>query len=104
MLSFCLATPPIVVASCSAFIAAQLLDISVLDRLRNGSWWRVPVVASACSATLDTAIFWTIAFAGVRLPWMSWAIGDLAVKLCIGVFLLGPFRALLWRSKPAPHS
>lgn len=45
-------------------------------------------------------IFWSIAFAGTGLPWISWAAGDLAVKLGMGVFLLGPFRALLWRSAP----
>ncbi|QBG89552.1 VUT family protein [Xanthomonas oryzae] len=100
LLSFWLATPRIAAASCSAFIAAQLLDISVFDRLRSGRWWRAPIVATTCSASLDTTIFWSIAFAGAGLPWISWAAGDLAVKLGMGVFLLGRFRALLWRSAP----
>jgi uncharacterized PurR-regulated membrane protein YhhQ (DUF165 family) len=34
------------------------------------------------------------------LPWVSWAAGDLAVKLAIGVCLLAPFRALLWKMAP----
>ncbi len=96
-LSVWLATPRIAAASCLAFIAAQLLDITVFDRLRRGHWWRAPMVATTCSATLDTTIFWSIAFAGSALPWVSWAAGDLAVKLGIGMFLLAPFRALLWR-------
>ncbi|WDJ97656.1 VUT family protein [Xanthomonas campestris pv. incanae] len=100
LLSVWLATPRIAAASCTAFIAAQLLDITVFDRLRHGRWWRAPIVATTCSATLDTAIFWSIAFAGAALPWLSWAAGDLAVKLGMGVFLLGPFRALLWRGVP----
>lgn len=100
VLSVWVATPRIALASCSAFIAAQLLDISVFDRLRRGRWWRAPIVATTCSATLDTVVFWSIAFAGMALPWVSWAAGDLAVKLGIGVFLLAPFRALLWRSAP----
>lgn len=104
VLSIWLATPRIAAASCTAFIAAQLLDITVFDRLRNGSWWRAPIVATTCSATLDTALFWSIAFAGASLPWVSWAAGDLAVKLGMGVFLLGPFRALLWRSAPRANS
>ena len=58
------------------------------------------MVATTCSATLDTTIFWSIAFAGSSLPWVSWAAGDLAVKLAIGVFLLAPFRALLWKMAP----
>ncbi|MCC8474649.1 VUT family protein [Xanthomonas arboricola] len=103
VLSLWLATPRIAAASCTAFIAAQLLDISVFDRLRSGNWWRAPIVATICSATLDTTIFWSIAFAGAGLPWISWAAGDLAVKLGMGVFLLGPFRALLWRSAPRPQ-
>ncbi|WP_031338355.1 queuosine precursor transporter [Xanthomonas maliensis] len=100
VVSLWLATPRIALASCMAFIAAQLLDISVFDRLRRGSWWRAPMVATTCSATVDTAIFWSIAFAGAPLPWLSWAAGDLAVKLAMGLCLLGPFRALLWRSAP----
>ncbi|WP_115552816.1 VUT family protein [Xanthomonas arboricola] len=104
LLSIWLATPRIAAASCTAFIAAQLLDITVFDRLRNGSWGRAPIVATTCSATLDTALFWSIAFAGASLPWVSWAAGDLAVKLGMGVFLLGPFRALLWRSAPRANS
>ncbi|MDX3936861.1 queuosine precursor transporter [Stenotrophomonas sp. TWI700] len=100
LLSIWIATPRIAVASCLAFIAAQLLDITVFDRLRRGHWWRAPMVATTCSATLDTTIFWSIAFAGSSLPWVSWALGDLAVKLTIGVFLLAPFRALLWKMAP----
>lgn len=100
LLSVWIATPRIAVASCLAFITAQLLDITVFDRLRRGNWWRAPMVATSCSATLDTGIFWSIAFAGSSLPWVSWAFGDLAVKLAIGVFLLVPFRALLWKMAP----
>ena len=100
VLSVWVATPRIAIASCSAFIVAQLLDITVFDRLRRGSWWRAPMVATTCSATVDTTIFWSIAFAGSTLPWVSWAAGDLAVKLAIGVCLLAPFRALLWKMAP----
>lgn len=101
VLSLWVATPRIAVASCMAFICAQLLDITVFDRLRTGNWWRAPAVATTCSATLDTAIFWTIAFAGAPLPWVSWAVGDWLVKLGIGLCLLVPFRALLWKMAPA---
>ncbi|MCD7097869.1 queuosine precursor transporter [Stenotrophomonas sp. MMGLT7] len=98
LLSVWVATPRIALASCTAFISAQLLDIAVFDRLRAGNWWRAPAVATLCSATLDTTIFWSIAFAGSALPWVSWALGDLGVKLAMGVFLLAPFRALAWRA------
>jgi len=95
------ASPRIAVASCTAFICSQLLDITVFDRLRRGHWWRAPGVATTCSATLDTAVFWSIAFAGASLPWVSWMVGDWLVKLAIGLSLLAPFRALLWKMAPA---
>ncbi|MBS7455614.1 queuosine precursor transporter [Coralloluteibacterium stylophorae] len=101
LLSVWVATPRIALASCTAFIAAQLLDIRVFDRLRAGRWWRAPLVSSAAGSVLDTALFWSIAFAGSALPWPSWAAGDLAVKLGIAVLLLAPFRALLGRRAPA---
>jgi len=95
--SLWLASPRIAIGSCLAFIASQLLDIGVFNRLRHGTWWRAPLVASVCSATLDTAIFWSVSFAGQPLPWVSWALGDLAVKLAIAVGLLLPFRIALWK-------
>ncbi|MNE98013.1 hypothetical protein D3C80_1964600 [compost metagenome] len=48
---------------------------------------------------LDTAVFWSIGFAGEDLPWVTWAIGDLGVKLAMGVSLLLPFR--LWIGRRA---
>jgi uncharacterized PurR-regulated membrane protein YhhQ (DUF165 family) len=100
VMSIWLASPRIAAGSCLAFICSQLLDIAVFDRLRAGNWWRAPLVASACSATLDTAIFWSVSFAGEPMPWISWALGDLAVKLAIALLLLAPFRALLWKMAP----
>ena len=42
LLSIWLATPRIALASGTAFLAGQLLDIQVFQRLRAGSWWRAP--------------------------------------------------------------
>ena len=96
--SLMLAPPRIAVASGTAYIASQLLDIQVFDRLRRGNWWRAPLVSTLLSATLDTALFWSIAFSGQGLPWTSWAAGDLAVKLAIGITMLLPFRILIRRT------
>lgn len=49
------------------------------------------------AAVLDTAVFWSIAFAGTEDPWVTWALGDLAVKLALGVALLLPFRLFIGR-------
>lgn len=93
--SLVLAPARIAIASGTAFLLSQWLDIGVFDRLRHGSWWRAPLVATLLAAMLDTAVFWSIAFAGTSDPWITWALGDLAVKLALGVALLLPFRLLM---------
>ena len=102
--SMLLAPPRIAAASGLAFIASQLLDIQVFDKLRRGNWWRAPLVATVAAAVLDGALFWSIAFAGQDLPWVTWAIGDLGVKLAVGVGLLLPFRLLIARSLRADQA
>ncbi len=61
-LSLKLADPRIAVASGSAFLVAQLLDVSIFDRLRNGVWWHAPLISSGVASVIDTAIFFTLAF------------------------------------------
>lgn len=111
----------IAAASGSAFLVAQLLDVTVFNRLRRQSWWRAPVVSSLAGSIIDTAIFFSIAFAaafafagpgdafasesaplmgafGVEAPrWMSWAVGDLSVKLAIAIVALIPYRLVMAR-------
>jgi uncharacterized PurR-regulated membrane protein YhhQ (DUF165 family) len=92
-LSFLLATPLIAVASLSAFLVAQLLDISVFNQLRQSKWWVAPLWASVCGSMIDTAIFWTIAFWGDKsVPILTWALGDFSIKLLMDICLLVPFR------------
>ncbi len=96
--SMALAPLRIALASGLAFACSQLLDIHVFDRLRSGRWWRAPLVATLLAAVLDTTVFWSIGFAGEDLPWVTWAIGDLGVKLAMGVGLLLPFRLWIGRN------
>jgi uncharacterized PurR-regulated membrane protein YhhQ (DUF165 family) len=100
--SLALAPARIAAASGLAFIASQLLDIGVFDRLRRGTWWRAPLVATVIAAVLDSIVFWGIAFAGTEGPWLTWALGDLGVKLAVGVFMLLPFRLLIGRAAARP--
>jgi len=95
--SLALAPARIAAASGLAFIASQLLDIGLFHRLRRGTWWRAPLVATVIAAVLDSIVFWGIAFAGTKGPWITWALGDLGVKLAVGVFMLLPFRLLIGR-------
>lgn len=102
VLSVWLATPRIALASGAAFLNGQLLDILVFQRLRRGRWWRAPLASSGIGSVLDTAIFFTLAFAGTGLPVVSLALGDLAVKLTLAVLFLVPFRGVLAFALPGP--
>ncbi|MGF1640256.1 MAG: queuosine precursor transporter [Rhodospirillales bacterium] len=101
-LSALLATPRIAVASGLAFLVAQLLDVALFHRLRRRTWWIPPLVSSLLGSAVDTALFFAIAFAGSGLPWVTWAIGDFAVKVTMALLLLVPFRSLLRLTAPPP--
>jgi hypothetical protein len=85
----------IAIASGSAFLIAQLLDVWLFDRLRQQSWWKAPLVSSLLASAVDTAIFFAGAFAFTQLPWVTWAIGDYGAKLAMAAILLVPFRVLI---------
>ena len=46
IMSILIADPRIAVASGTAFLIAQLLDVTIFDRLRRQSWWKAPVASS----------------------------------------------------------
>lgn len=92
-----LATPRIAVASLSAYLVAQFLDVHLFNALRRLSWWRAPLISSTVASTVDTVLFFVIAFAGTGLPWLTWAAGDYAVKLLMALLMLLPFRVLMTR-------
>jgi uncharacterized PurR-regulated membrane protein YhhQ (DUF165 family) len=126
-LSFGLSAPRIAVASGTAFLIGQLLDISVFNQLRRQTWWKAPLAASMVGTVIDTALFFSLAFApffafigpndafaidaapilgvlSAEAPrWVSWALGDLAVKILVGVVLLLPYGALMNVLKPMPQ-
>lgn len=101
--SFWVASPRIALASGLAYLCAQLIDIRVFDRLREQRWWRAPLLAGTAGALCDTVIFFGLAFAGTGQPWLTWLLGDLAIKLAVNLGMLAPFRALMWNlARPAP--
>lgn len=106
LLSALLATPRIALASGSAFLLAQLLDVQLFDKLRNDHWWQAPLISSSVGSLLDTAWFFSIAFYATGLPWVTWAIGDYGVKLVLAMLLLGPYRVLFkrWQAQSAMES
>ena len=94
----------IALASGFAYICAQLLDISIFDRLRRMSWWRAPLVSSVSASAVDTAIFFSAAFAATGLPWVTWGLGDFGVKVGMALVMLVPFRVLMPLIAPALYS
>ena len=112
----------IAIASGLAFLTAQLLDVAVFDRLRGGNWWRAPLASTLVGSTVDTVLFFSIAFsatltfvepandvswaaemlpvlgAGPHAPlWVSLAVADWSVKLGLALIALAPFRIIVRR-------
>ncbi len=110
----------IAIGSGLAFLTAQLVDIAVFNRLREGRWWRAPLASTLVGSSLDTAIFFTIAFsaaltglepgndvswanealpllgAGPVVPlWVSLGVADWLVKLSLALIALVPFRIIV---------
>lgn len=127
-LSLWASAPRIAIASGTAFLIGQFLDISVFNRLRRQKWWQAPLAGSLLGSALDTLLFFSLAFAPIfafigpneefavqaapllgafatEAPrWISWALGDLVVKIIVGVVLLLPYGALMNVLKPIPQT
>jgi queuosine precursor transporter len=95
--SLALAPWRIALASGTAFIVSQVMDIAVFNRWRRASWWKAPLIGSLVASCIDTAVFFFLAFAGSQMDWLTLAGGDLAVKALMAAVLLAPYRALLPR-------
>jgi uncharacterized PurR-regulated membrane protein YhhQ (DUF165 family) len=100
-LSMVLATPRIGLASGTAFLVGQMLDVSVFDRLRRGSWWQAPLVSSVLASAVDTALFFSLAFYATPVPWVTLGVGDFGVKVALALAMLVPFRLLMPRFRAA---
>ena len=87
----------IAIGSGTAFFVAQNLDVQVFDKLRKKSWYVAPLASSIIGSITDTFLFFSISFYSTGIPWVTLALGDLAVKLFISLTMLIPFRILLNR-------
>ncbi len=110
----------IAIASGTAFLTAQLLDIAVFDRLRGGKWWHAPLASTLVGSLVDTTLFFSLAFSasfsfinpnddvswanevlpllgsGPEAPlWVSLAAADWMVKLSLALLALVPFRIIV---------
>ncbi|MEN1728762.1 MAG: queuosine precursor transporter, partial [Pseudomonadota bacterium] len=89
--SIVLASPRIALASGTAFLVSQLMDVAIFDRLRGARWWQPPLISSTLGSLVDTALFFALAFYGTGMPWVTLAIGDYGVKVAIALLLLFPW-------------
>ncbi len=115
----------VAVASGAAFLAAQLLDVAIFQRFRHGAWWRAPLTSTFVSSSLDTAIFFSLAFAAALNPlfpsmanetvswaqgpapilnvgpgaplWATLALADLGVKIALALITMLPYRLMTMR-------
>ena len=86
----------IVIGSGTAFLIAQLLDANIFNKLRDNKYWFVPpFLSSIISSAIDTILFFSIAFYGTDVPWVTLALGDFIVKIIIAMLMLVPFRLIL---------
>ncbi|MDY6860619.1 MAG: queuosine precursor transporter [Pseudomonadota bacterium] len=120
-----LVTLRIALGSGLAFLTAQMLDVAIFNRLREGKWWRAPLASTLVGSSVDTAIFFFVAFSGAltvlepandvswaneTLPllsvgpmvplWVSLAFADWLVKLSLALLALVPFRLIVGRLVP----
>ena len=90
----------IAIGSGFAFLVAQLLDVQIFDKLRKKQWFIAPLTSSIIGSTIDTFLFFSIAFYATGVPWITLSLGDLAVKVFVALLMLIPFRLLLKTFKP----
>ena len=115
-----LVTFRIALGSATAFIISHLLDISIFNYLRQERWWKAPLISSIVGSSLDTLIFFFVAFSsffiflepsndvswavekvpilgmfGISTLWVSLAFADFLVKLSLITISLIPFRFLI---------
>ena len=85
----------IAIGSGLAFLIAHNIDIKIFDSLRKLHWAVAPLSSSIIGSIIDTFLFFSIAFYGTEVPWITLALGDLTVKLVIALLMLIPFRFLI---------
>ncbi|MCE3520071.1 VUT family protein, partial [Escherichia coli] len=78
----------IAIASGSAFLCAQLLDVTVFSKLRQLTWWKAPFASAVFGSLLDTLLFFSIAFAA-QFAWIDLATGRTDSSLAMLVPFLG---------------
>lgn len=91
----------IALASFVAYVAGQLLDITVFNRLRRArAWWIAPTASTVVGSLLDTVLFFSVAFYQSSDPfmaehWVAIATVDYLTKLAISLVCCLPLYGVL---------
>ncbi|PRH85622.1 hypothetical protein C5L14_21875 [Labrys okinawensis] len=101
IVSFVAADPRIAIASGVAFISGQMVDAQVFNRFRQHAWWVPPSISNILASTVDSVLFWVIAFVGTDVPWVSLGIADYAIKIAMVFVVMPIYGYLVFRDRLA---
>ena len=89
------------VAFVAAAMAAQYMAASIYDVTRGGGrWWRAPLYAGLAAALSYAVVYFPGVYAGTSAPWLSWMIGDVAIKIVCAAGFLSVYGVLRRRLRP----
>ena len=94
----------IALASLTAYVGGQILDIFVFNKLRKvKQWWFAPCLSNFLGNILDTLLFFTIAFyqcSNLHMAnnWVEIATVDYFFKLLVSLVVFLPIYGLLLRN------
>lgn len=74
----------------SQYVAANLYDVT----RGGGLWWRAPLYGGLGGALLYGLIYFPGLYIDAGVPWLSWMIGDIAIKTAATIAFLAVYGAL----------
>ena len=90
------------IASGTAYLIGQLLDIAVFQKIRERSslWWTAPLISTFVANIIDTYVFYSVAFhrsadAFMANNWVELATVDLGFKIVVSILVFLPVYGVL---------
>ena len=80
-----------------------MIDAQIFNRFRRHVWWVSPAVSNVVASTVDSIIFFSLAFAATGLPWVYWAVSDYAIKIAMVWVIMPVYGFLVFRETAAPQ-
>ena len=101
-ISSLIANPLIGIASAIAYLVGQIVDIFVFQRIRDRTdlWWVAPALSTIVANTIDTYLFFYVAFTNsadkfMSSNWLEIAHTDLVFKVVVSVVIFLPLYGVL---------